>query len=298
MGKCTTCGAKAGVGFKLCDACISKTAAQSTPAEASPATTIGKGNIMRGIIIERAATVYSRELLALWNRDTAWKIIEHGASVCSGAGFPGWLVAELAVGSIVRLGVTTNAHGAQWVGVYLDDGREGVMPAETKVLPVQRVFLHEDEVAAYSEPCLESVVVRRYARDSALDMIGPITVDGKPWIKIRGSDGNEEFIQGTSRIEPFSAEQNEWKRKYDMSTRRAAMRDMTGGTALFILGILVSVVVVRSGIFVGGINPATGGLGGGGIAQMKGAGALVFSVFVLSCFLVGGKLLWRGINAP
>jgi hypothetical protein len=168
------------------------------------------------------------------------RIIESGTTVYSGAGFSALKIAELTAGSEVEILAVKKQDGRKWMTVTLADGQRGVVPGETRIFTFQHALLLADDATAYAEPCVDSTVVSRYAKNSTFDVIDRFTQDGKPWIRIRDAGGTEGFMPGRSRIKLSAPDTSRWKQK----ERRDARQSMVYGTSWLIGGILAIAFVI------------------------------------------------------
>jgi len=227
-------------------------------------------------------------------------IDQEKAKVYAGTGFSIHQIAELGVGGVVELGAVRKQDDLRWVDVSLEDGRSGIMPAETKVLEIQRAYLDEKDVAAYSEPSLDSKVVCHYATDSELDIIGRIMESGHQWIRLREKDGTYGFIEGTSRIKPLSIaqmkekdvrEKAKWERdakrvkerRENVRRERAeGLRRMAAGVAWMFGGFCC----YAGGIWVYRHVPPS----------LQKSTSLGAAGLLVSCLCIGGKLLIEGVK--
>lgn len=98
------------------------------------------------------------------------------------------------------MGGVKKKDGRAWVAVALADGRRGYMPGDAKVFSMRRATLLQNDVTGYSQPSTSSPVKSRYPKSTTFYLGEKINQDGKAWVRILDSGGNESSIEGSTRV--------------------------------------------------------------------------------------------------
>ena len=105
------------------------------------------------------------------------------------------LIAELMSGEEIELG----AIKEEWLTVTLPNGQWGYMSGKVKSARFEQWTLLQKEANVHAEPSTSSPVLTQLKKGADFYVFPGIKQEGKEWIKIRDTDGNEGFIGGQTR---------------------------------------------------------------------------------------------------
>jgi len=110
------------------------------------------------------------------------------------------IIAQLAIGIEIELGVLKKNNGKDWVTVTLPDGRQGYMPGQTQVFLIKLARLIQESVNIYSAPSVQSPLKGKYIKNAVFYIADSIKQNNIVWVKIRDFSGNEGYIDWQTRV--------------------------------------------------------------------------------------------------
>jgi hypothetical protein len=164
----------------------------------------------------------------------------------------------LDAGTEVDLGQVKWHYGKKWTSVTLRDGRQGFVPAETKVRKLMQVELHPATTVVLPSVGASTAEGWELKKGERILLVEPVAVGGRDWVRIRDSRGREGFIGDDVKFRP-------------VETAHSSGRDMAVGALWCIGGIVVTAVTYSSAAAGGGrYIVAWGAIVFGGIQFLKG----------------------------
>ena len=143
-------------------------------------------------------------------------------------------IATLQEGNEIEFGATKRKAGKLWTPIVLSTGQQAFIPAETRIYVIREGSLMQDNVSVYAEPSDGSLVKQQLKRNAKISILQVTHDQGKDWVRIRDSVGNEGFISGDTRV-----------RLTPQRTKSMGRKNMINGGMWLVAGI-VMVISERS----------------------------------------------------
>lgn len=177
-------------------------------------------------------------------------------------------VAQLDAGQEVTITGSGVYDKQQWVEASLPDGRQGYLPAATRIQRLREMRL-QVSVEAHVEPSDVSAVLERYEAGAAALVLGTTTQGHQSWIGIRDSSGKEGFVPDGTPMEDANR-----PTQVDVSMARAK-RDMIVGGLWCGGGAAVTAVTYANASGGGTYVVTWGAIIFGGFQFLKGLGGYI-----------------------
>jgi len=169
--------------------------------------------------------------------------------------------AVLPEGSEIEFGAARRKGGKVWVPITLSTGQQAFIPGDARIYMIKRGALMQKNADVFNEPSKESLVKQQLDRNSRFDILKVEEADGKRWVRIRDTNGNEGYMDGNTRI-----------RVIQQKTKALARKNILSGAMWLIAGLLITF-------------SSTSAASGSGFIIL-GYGAILFGAFMLISGLV------------
>jgi hypothetical protein len=146
-----------------------------------------------------------------------------------------------------------------WVPITLSTGQQAFIPGETRIAVLRVGAVKQNSVDMLADPKEGALVKQQLVRNSRFEILQ--VLEGKKWVKIRDTNGNEGYISGNTRIQEIR-----------QKTKAMGRKNMLSGGMWLIAGLLI----------VYSNSSATSG----GSLVLLGYGALIFGAVTLIMGLV------------
>ncbi len=169
------------------------------------------------------------------------------------------IVTQVYGGQEVELGGIKKKDGKSWVKVKLATGQAGYLAGDSKVHIIKLVILLQDNAKIYSSPSLTSIPKGEFKKNNKFYLVEVLKQDDKDWVKVRDMNGNEGFIEGSTKI-----------KRVPIITKAVGKKNMLYGALWFIGGIMVTLGTLAMASGGGTYIVAWGAVLFGGIQFVQG----------------------------
>ena len=170
-------------------------------------------------------------------------------------------IAVLPEGSEIEFGPARRKGGKVWVPITLSTGQQAFIPGDARIYVIKQGALMQSNVDLFNEPSKTALVKQQLDRNSKFDILKVEEADGKRWVRIRDTSGNEGYIDGNTRI-----------RVIQQKTKALARKNILTGAMWLMAGLLIT------------FSSSSAASGSGFI--ILGYGAILFGAFMLISGLV------------
>jgi capsular polysaccharide biosynthesis protein len=165
-------------------------------------------------------------------------------------------IAVLPEGTEIEFGAARRTGGKVWVPITLSTGQQAFIPGDARIYVIKQGALMQNSVDLFTEPSKNALVKQQLDRNSKFDILKVEEADGKRWVRIRDTNGNEGFIDGNTRI-----------RVIQQKTKALARKNILSGAMWLVAGLLIT------------FSNSSSASGSGFI--ILGYGAILFGAFML-----------------
>lgn len=144
--------------------------------------------------------------------------------------------------------------GKLWVPITLSTGQQAFIAGETRIAIIRVGAVKQKSVDMLADPEEGALVKQQLIRNSRFEILQ--VLEGKKWVKIRDTNGNEGYISGNTRIQEIR-----------QKTKAMGKKNILSGAMWLIAGLLI--VYSNSSVT------------SGGSLVLLGYGALIFGAVTL-----------------
>jgi hypothetical protein len=167
------------------------------------------------------------------------KILQENAIFYPQPDFNSGPVRTLNRGDVGELGTVKKISGKQWVEMTLMDGSKGFLPGETRIFSLIQATLNR-KTPLYGTAD-NSMVKMELPKRSMVNFLDLVEQNGKQWIYVQDSSGNQGYIEGKTNI----------TRKAPI-TKKTGINNMLFGGGFFVVGLIITIATFSAASSSGG----------------------------------------------